>query len=66
MNNWETEFEVKYELRYIDDHGFESVKKDSLIIEASSQSEVANIIKSKFNYSDNIQIKCIKELWKYE
>jgi hypothetical protein len=65
MNNWETEFEVKYERIYLDDNGSEVAKKDSLIIEASSQSEVINIMKHRFGYSDNIKIESIKELWKY-
>ena len=65
MNNWETEFEVKYERIYLDDNGFEVAKKDSLIIEASTQSEVINIIKHRFGYRDNIKIESIKELWKY-
>jgi hypothetical protein len=65
MNNWETEFEVKYERIYIDDNGSEVVEKDSLIIEASTHSEVINVIKHRFDYSDNIKIESIKELWKY-
>ena len=65
MNNWETEIEVKYECIYSDDNGSEVAKKDSLIIEASTQSEVINIIKHRFGYSDNIKIESIKELWKY-
>ena len=48
MNNWETEFEVKYERIYLDDNDFKVAKKDSLIIEASTQSEVINIIKHRF------------------
>ena len=65
MNNWETEFEVKYECNYIDDNGSEVAKKDIVIVEAGTQSEVINIIKHRFNYSDNIKIESIKELWKY-
>lgn len=65
MNNWETEFEVKYERIYLDDNGSEVAKKDSLIIEASTKSEVINIIKHRFGYSDNIKIESIKELWNY-
>ena len=65
MNNWETEFEVTYERIYLDDNDFKVAKKDSLIIEASTQSEVINIIKHRFDYSDNIKIESIKELWKY-
>tara|TARA_S200000501_G_C20468275_1_gene588254 strand:+ start:139 stop:387 length:249 start_codon:yes stop_codon:yes gene_type:complete len=65
MNNWETEFEVKYERIYLDNNGSEVTKKDNLIIEASTQSEVINIIKQRFDYSDTIKIESIKELWKY-
>ena len=65
MNNWETEFEVTYERIYLDDNDFEVAEKNSLIIEASTQSEVINIIKHRFGYSDNIKIESIKEIWKY-
>ena len=65
MNNWETEFEVKYERIYFDDNDSEVAKKGSLIIEASTQSEVINIIKHRFGYSDNIKIESITKLWKY-
>jgi|TARA_B110000881_G_C18096309_1_gene280672 hypothetical protein len=65
MNNWETEFEVKYSLTLTDDLSRQEVKTETLIIEASSKSEVINIMKHRFQYSENLHIDEIKELWKY-
>ena len=65
MNNWETEFEVKYSLTLTDDLSRQEVKTETLIIEASSKSEVINIMKHRFQYSENLHINEIKELWEY-
>jgi hypothetical protein len=65
MNNWETEFEVKYSLTLTDDLSRQEEKNETLIIEASSKSEVINIMKHRFQYSENLHIDEIKELWKY-
>ena len=65
MNNWETEFEVKYSLTLTDDLSRQGGKNESLIIEASSKSEVINLMKHRFQYSENLHIDEIKELWKY-
>ena len=65
MNNWKTEFEVKYDLRFTNDDGKEEIKRDFLIIEGCSKSAVINIIKHKFGYSEDLEIGEVTELWKY-
>ena len=65
MNNWETEFEVKYTLLIEDGSGHESRTSETLIIEAGSKSEVINLIKHRFQYSEYLRIEEINELWKY-
>ena len=65
MNNWETEFEVKYTLLIGDDPSHERTKSETLIIEAGSKSEVVNLIKHRFQYSEYLRIEEINELWKY-
>ena len=65
MNNWETEYEVKYHITSIQDDGKKKVKKRLQIIEASSKTEAINKIKYRFNYNDDVQIDEVKTLWKY-
>ena len=65
MNNWETEFEVKYRITRTDVPNRQKAKVEILIIEASSKSEVVNIMQHRFQYSENLHIDDIKELWKY-
>jgi hypothetical protein len=65
MNNWETEFEVKYSITSTDDSNRQNAKSETLIIEASSKSEVVNIMQHRFQYSESLYIDEIKELWKY-
>jgi hypothetical protein len=65
MNNWETEFEVKYSITSTDDPNRQKAKSETLIIEASSKSEVVNIMQHRFQYSESLHIDEIKELWKY-
>jgi len=65
MNNWETEYEVKYQITSKQDDGKQKVKNSSLIIEASSKTEAINKIKYRFNYNDDVKIDEVKALWKY-
>ena len=65
MNNWETEYEVKYQITSKQDDGKQKVKNSSLIIEASSKTEAINKIKYRFNYNDDVKINEVKTLWKY-
>jgi hypothetical protein len=65
MNNWETEYEVKYQITSKQDDGKQKVKNSSLIIEASSKTEAINKIKYRFNYNDDVKIDEVKTLWKY-
>ena len=65
MNNWETEYEVKYQITSKQDDGKQKIKNSSLIIEASSKTEAINKIKYRFNYNDDVKIDEVKTLWKY-
>ena len=65
MNNWETEYEVKYHITSKRDDGKKKVKNRLLIIEASSKTEAINKIKYRFNYNEDVQIDEVKALWKY-
>ena len=65
MNNWETEYEVRYHITSTQDDGKQKVRNRSLIIEASSKTEAINKIKYRFNYNDDVKIDEVKALWKY-
>ena len=65
MNNWETEFEVKYIIKLTDDSAQGEAESETVIIEASSKSEVVNIMQHRFQYSENLKIESISKLWEY-
>jgi hypothetical protein len=65
MNNWETEYEVKYHITSKQDDGKQEVKSKLLIVEASTKTEAINKIKYRFNYNDDVKIDEVKTLWKY-
>ena len=65
MNNWETEYEVRYHITSTKNDDKQEVIHRLIIIEASSKTEAINKIKYRFNYNDDLQIDEVKTLWKY-
>lgn len=65
MDNWETEFEVKYSFAAPNELNNQKSEIHTLIIEASSKTDAINKIKHRFQYSENLQIDEIKKIWTY-
>ena len=53
MNNWYTEYSVKYHITFVHDDGRTEVVKDNMIIESRSPEEAEKIILDKYEYGDD-------------
>jgi len=53
MNNWHTEYRVKYHITFVHDDGRTQVVTDNLIIESRSPEEAEKIILDKYENGDD-------------
>jgi|TARA_B110000263_G_scaffold240567_1_gene243877 hypothetical protein len=53
MNNWQTEYRVKYHITFVHDDGRTEVVTDDMIIESRSPEEVEKIILNKYENGDD-------------
>jgi hypothetical protein len=53
MNNWQTEYRVKYHITFIHDDGRSEVVSDNTVIECRSPEEAEKIILDKYENSDD-------------
>ena len=65
MNNWKTDFEVKFHLQFQHHNGREEKKYNSLIVEAESEEKAKELVFFQYDNSNFLVIDEIKKLWKY-
>ena len=64
MNNWETEYEVCYQIFNVSD-GTKDIEYGSLIIEAASKDETKRAIELQFQNISGFKLVTITKVWEY-
>ena len=54
MNNWHTEYKVKYHIAFLHEDGRSEVVNDDMIIQARSPEEAEKIIMDRYENSDDL------------
>ena len=54
MNNWHTEYKVKYHIIFLHEDGRSEVVNDDMIIQARSPEEAEKIIMDRYDNSDDL------------
>ena len=66
MNNWKTDFEVKFHLEYLHKDGRIQKDYNSLIVHAENESGARKMIVNQYEGSEFLKIDEIVKLWKYK
>jgi len=54
MNNWHTEYKVKYHITFLHEDGRSEVVNDDMIIQARSPEKAEKIIMDRYENSDDL------------
>ena len=65
MNNWKTDFEVKFHLEFTHFNGRKEQKNLSLIVEAENEKQAIQIITHLYEDSTFLKIDEVKKIWEY-
>ena len=65
MNNWKSDFEIKFQLEFIHNNGRKEVKYKTLIIEAENEERAKEIVLYQYENSRFLKINEIKKIWNY-
>ena len=65
MNNWKTDFKVKFHLEYLHKDGTKEIDYNSLIVHAEDEEEARKMILNQFEDSKFLKIDEVVKLWKY-
>ena len=66
MNNWKSDFEVKFHLEFIHNNGRKEVKQNTLIVEAEDEENAKEIVLYQYENSQFLKINEIKKIWNYK
>ena len=65
MNNWKTDFEVKFHLEFIHVNGKKEAKYNSLIVEAENEEKAVEMVTYQYENSEFLIIDEVKKIWNY-
>tara|TARA_B100000575_G_C22641624_1_gene395112 strand:+ start:216 stop:413 length:198 start_codon:yes stop_codon:yes gene_type:complete len=65
MNNWKTDFKVKFHLEYLHKDGTKEMKNNSLIVHAKDEDEARKMILIQYEDSNFLKFDEVVKLWKY-
>ena len=65
MNNWKTDFEVKFHLEFIHVNGKKEAKYNSLIVEAENEEKAVEMVTYQYENSEFLIIDGVKKIWNY-
>jgi hypothetical protein len=66
MNNWKSDFEVKFQLEFVHNNGRKEVKQNTLIVEAEDEENAKEIVLYQYENSQFLKINEIKKIWNYK
>ena len=65
MNNWKTDFIVKFHLEYLHTDGIKEMDYNSLIVHAEDEDAAKKMILNQYEGSKFLIIDEVVKLWKY-
>ena len=65
MNNWKTDFKVKFHLEYLHKDGTKEMNHNSLIVHAEDENAAKKMILNQYEGSRFLIIDEVVKLWKY-
>ena len=65
MNNWKTDFEVKFYLEFTHVNGKKEAKYNSLIVEAENEEKAVEMVTYQYENSEFLIIDGVKKIWNY-
>ena len=65
MNNWKTDFKVKFHLEYLHNDGNKEINYNSLIVHAEDEDAAKKMILNQYEGSKFLKIDEVVKLWKY-
>ena len=65
MNNWKTDFKVKFHLEYLHTDGTKEINYNSLIVHAENEDAAKKMILNQYEGSMFLIIDEVVKLWKY-
>ena len=65
MNNWKTDFKVKFHLEYHHNDGTKEIDYNSLIVNAEDEDAAKKMILNQYEGSKFLIIDEVVKLWKY-
>ena len=65
MNNWKTDFKVKFHLEYHHKDGTKENDYNSLIVHAEDEEAAKKMILNQYEDSKFLKIDKVEKLWKY-
>ena len=65
MNNWKTDFKVKFHLEYHHKDGTKEMDYNSLIVHAEDDDAAKKMIFNQYENSKFLKIDKVEKLWKY-
>ena len=65
MNNWNTDFEVKFHLEFTHVNGKKEAKYNSLIVEAENEEKAVEMVTFQYENSEFLIIDGVKKIWNY-
>ena len=66
MNNWKSDFEVKFQLEFVHNNERKEVKHNTLIVEAEDEENAKEIVLYQYENSQFLKINEIKKIWNYK
>lgn len=65
MNNWKTDFEVKFRLEFIHENGRKEIKNNTLIVEAENEDQAIEMVINEYDNSVFLKVDEVKKIWNY-
>jgi len=65
MNNWKSDFKIKFQLEFIHYNGKKEVMYKTLIVEAENEKKAKEILFYQYENSRFLKINEIKKIWNY-
>ena len=65
MNNWKTDFEVKFKLEFKHFNGRKEIKNNTLIVEAENEDQAIEMVINQYDNSVFLKVDEVKKIWSY-
>jgi len=65
MNNWKTDFEVKFRLEFKHFDGRKEIKNNILIVEAENEDQAVEMVINQYDNSDFLKVDEVRKIWTY-